>query len=94
MKIWLIKLLIIVAVVAGMTCLAFYGYKNFSPYERCVDGGITLGSTGEEYSIGDEYGAEFWRKSFEGCRGFGSHRNGAQCIEAGVRLNCKKTTHW
>ena len=83
MKIWLIKLLIIVAVVAGMTCLAFYGYKNFSPYERCV-------------VDKDDYTLDIGHATYPSCkRRSGEDEIQLQlCLRSEIRLGCKKATHW
>ena len=78
MKIWLIKLVIIVAVVVG---IAFYGYKNVSPYERCV-------------TLKDDY-ARLAKVVLERkmCKKH-SGRDYATCINGKLRQGCESLTHW
>lgn len=86
MKIWLIKLVIIVAVVAGGALVTMNigrsWYINVSPYERCValkDGYARLAK------------AEFENGKF--CKKY-SGRDYASCINGRMREGCKSVTHW
>ncbi|MDC3279731.1 hypothetical protein OAV24_02510 [Gammaproteobacteria bacterium] len=85
MKIWLIKLVIIVAVVAGGVLVTMElgrsWYKNVSPYERCV-------------ALKDGYARlAYGELNSETCKSY-SGRDYAACINGRLREPCKKVTHW
>ena len=78
MKIWLIKLVIIVAVVVG---IAFYGYKNVSPYERCMAFKDDFARLAVEQVKSDT------------CKRYSGQLLPA-CVNGRMRELCKKLTHW
>jgi hypothetical protein len=86
MKIWLIKLLIIVAVVTGGVLVTMNAgkawYKEVSPYERCV-------ALKEDYAIL----AKTELENRNACKKY-SGQVYAACINGRMHEGCKKATHW
>ena len=91
MKIWLIKLVIIVAVVAGgvlMTMeLGVLWYKEVSPYERCV-------ALKDDYArLVERLIKHPARNSDKQCSEY-SPPEYAYCVKVHMRNSCKSLTHW
>ena len=85
MKIWLIKLVIIIAVVTvGVLVTMNMGrvwYKEVSPYERCV---------AYEDGYARQAKLELEKKN---CKGY-SGLDYASCINGRMRVYCESVTHW